>query len=508
MARIIRTDEVDPSAVDNWTGDQIYNGIDVLATRQVLDAQLLQLDPITSATYDLERRLQGPILEMNLRGIRVDQARKAEVIDQMFENLDQLERQLDRIVLEGVGMKHFNWKSTPDRQELFYNRLQIPEIRRRGRPTVDRAAREKMMAYSVAQPILIHMNALADINEKIKKLKAKVDSDGRIRTSYSIAGTNTGRKSSSFSIYGTGGNLQNIEEALRSLFISDPGTKWCKVDAKQIQSRIVGAIEWKLFQDGVYLDACESQDLHTLVARLVWPGLPWSGNIKKDKALCDNRAAPFYRHYTHRDLCKKLGHGTNFGGLPPTLSQQTGVPIDLVSAFQPKYMTAFPCHDRWHEWVEDQLAKVGYIIGITGRKRWFFDHRKDPDTVRAAIAYDPQNSEAFIVDNAMLQIWHAQTATIMMHEHDGLVYQYPEHLEDEIIPTLLKQLEIPIDIGHGRQLIVPYEAKIGWNRGEYNARQNPDGLRDYVPGDQGRKREENTGKEVGLLDRVIRRAHR
>src|ERR1700726_1406 len=499
--RIIRTDLSTPDDIPTqMERDWVYNGLDCCITRECLAAMLPQLGPETQATYDLSRRLQGPLLEVSLRGVRIDQSRKADVIESLHQNLDYLERNLDRIILEGVGMRHFNWRSTPDRLELFYDRLQIPEIHPKGRPTVDRAAREKMMGYTVTQPILIHMNAMADIAEKIKKLKSEVDPDGRIRTTYNIAGTNTGRLSSSFSIYGTGGNLQNVEEALRSLFIADPGMKWCKVDAKQIQSRIVGAIEWKLFKDGVYLNACESSDLHTVVAKLVWPNLPWSGDLKYDKALCDNRDAPFYRHFTHRDLCKKLGHATNFGGAPPTLSQQTGVPIELVIAFQPKYMSAFPTHDEWHLWVAQQLAITGFIIGITGRKRWFWDRRNDPDTIRQAIAYDPQNSEAYIVNNGMLNIWWQRTATLMMHEHDGLVYQYPKDLEDEIVPKLLKQLEVPIDIGHGRTLTVPYEVKVGFNRGEYHARTNPDGLREYTPNDQGRTRQ----KETSILDRPIR----
>lgn len=501
MARIIHTDKADPATTPVWDAEQIYNGIDVLATLQCFDAMAVQLDPITSATYYFERQLQGPLLEMGLRGVRIDIARKAEVVDELFEKMDFLERNLSRIVLEGVGMPGFNWRSPPDRIELFYNRLQIPPIKRQGRPTVDRPAREKLAGYTVARPIISHMNALADIAEKIKKLNSKIDSDDRIRTTYNIAGTNTGRLSSSAFIEGTGGNLQNVEESLRSVFIADPGMKWCKVDAKQIQSRIVGAIQWKLFKDGTYLDACESSDLHTHVAKLVWPGLGWTGDPKADKLLCDNPQQPFYRHYTHRDLCKKIGHGTNFKGMPPTISQQTGVPQDLVAAFQPQYMRAFPGHGEWHQWVANQLTSVGHIIGITGRKRWFLDRRTEEDTIRAAVAYDPQNSEAFIVNNGLLNIWHTNIATPMMHEHDGLVFQYPQHLEAQIIPELLTQLEVPIDIGHGRQLIVPYEAKIGWNRGNYHARNNPDGLRDYVEGDAGRKRT----PELSILDRPARR---
>jgi len=129
--------------------------------------------------------------------------------------------------------------------------------------------------------------------------------------------------------------------------------------------------------------------------------------------------------------------------------------------------------------------------------------RTDPDVLREAIAYDPQNSEAFIVNSAMLHIWRERTADIMMHEHDGLVYQYPEHLEDEIVPKLLQQLEVTVDISHGRELIVPYEAKIGWNRGKYDARSNPNGLRDYTAGDSGRRRI----AEGDILDRRVRRKY-
>ena len=500
MARIIHTERSTPDEIpDQWSRDQVYNGLDCCVTAEVLEACLPQLDPTTQATYNFSRALQGPAIEMALRGVRVDRARLSEVLDEFYDKIDFLERNLERIVLEGVGLPHFNWRSPADRTNLFYEKLGIPPIRKKGVLTTDRNAREKMMAYTIARPIIVHMNAIADLAEKIKKLKTEIDPDGRLRTSYNIAGTNTGRFSSSFSAFGTGGNLQNVEESLRSIFIADEGTKWCKVDACQIQSRIVGAIQWKLFQDGTYLDACEGEDLHTYVTKLVWPNLPWTNVPKKDKAIAETI---FYRHFTHRDLCKKLGHGSNFEGQPKNLSEQTGVPIDLVTAFQPKYFTAFPGHHQWHRWVETQILTVGHIIGITGRKRWFFGRRNDPDVVRQAIAYDPQASESFIVNSAMLNIWHKQTATVMMHEHDGLVYQYPEHLEDQIVPQLLKQLEVEIDIGHGRTLIVPYEAKVGWNRGKYDARSNPSGLKDYTGHDT-----RSRPKEVGLLDRIVRRTY-
>ncbi len=497
--KIINIAERDPSEIKSqFESDQIYNGIDCMATLQVLEEILPQLDQHTAPIYDFSRALQGPTLEMRLRGVLIDQERKAAVIDEYHAKIEQLSAQLEDIVYNGVGMPAFNWRSPRDLQALFYGKLEIPPIKRQGRVTCDRDARDKIAAFTIAKPLVAHINLIIELESKIKVLKTEIDPDGRMRTSYNIAGTSTGRFSSSFSEFGTGGNLQNIEESLRSIFIADPKCKFAKFDAKQIQSRVVGAIEWQLFKDSTYLDACETIDLHTYVAKLVWPELPWNGDPDHDKEIAEQK---FFRHHSYRDMTKKLGHGSNFEGQPDTLSQETAIPVNLVQAFQPKYFKAFPAHHRWHDWVANEIRTKGYLISITGRKRSFFGRRTDPDTIRQAVSYDPQASEAFIVNSAMLDIWRRRTADIMMHEHDGLVYQYPEHLEDEVLPLLMKQLEWPIDIGHGRTLLVPYEAKVGWNRGKYHAETNPDGLRDYVPGDQGRKRR----PKVGIMDRIIRR---
>jgi DNA polymerase I-like protein with 3'-5' exonuclease and polymerase domains len=500
MARIIHTDKVQPDDITNqWERDQVYNGLDCCVTAECLDAMVPQLDALTDATYQFSKALQGPALEMSLRGVLVDRIRLAEVIDDFFDKIDFLERNLSRIVLEGVGLPGFNWRSPADRACLFYDRLGIPQIKNKGRLTTDRAAREKMEAYTIAKPIITHMNAIADLAEKIKKLKTKVDSDGRIRTTYNIAGTNSGRFSSSFSVFGTGGNLQNIEESLRSIFIADRGMKFAKCDAKSGESFVVGAIEWNLFDDPRYLDACESGDPHTAVARICWPELPWTGDLKRDKGLAER---PYYRHYSYRFMCKKLGHGSNYGGAPPTLAQQSRLPIDVVIAFQPKYFSAFPAHQQWQQYVDSTLRRTGFLVSLTGRKRWFFGRRNDPDVLREAIAYDPQGSLADIVNRAMLHIWKQNYVTIMMHEHDALTFQYPEHLEDEIIPRIMKDLVVTIPLKHGRELRIPYDCKTGWNKGEYNASTNPEGLRDYTGKD-----ERVRAKEVGILDRVIRRAH-
>lgn len=504
MARIINTETVTPEDITTqWERDQVYNGLDVCITREVWNACYPQLDEVTSRTYSFSRSLQGPALEMRLRGIRVDHARKAEVLDELHDRYEFLERNLERIVLEGVGMPKFNARSHADLQQLFYERLGIPPIRKMGRATTDRNAREKLSEYMVAKPIVAHLNAMADVSKKISVLRTGIDPDGRIRTSYNIAGTDTGRFSSSFSEFGTGGNLQNIEESLRSVFIADPGMKWAKCDAKSGESFVVGAIEWNLFNDDKYLQACESGDPHTAVARICWPGLPWTGDLKHDKDIAEQ---PYYRHYSHRFMCKKLGHGSNYGGRPSTLAAQTKLPEPVVMAFQPKYFEAFPGHLLWQNHVERQLRTVGSLTSLTGRKRWFFGRRNDPATLRAAIAYDPQGSLADIVNQAMLNIWRKNYVSIILQDHDALTFQYPEHLEDEIIPRIMEDLIVPVPLKNGRTMAIPYDCKVGWNRGDYDYKEpnkNPDGLRDYKPGDGGRRRT----PQAGILDRIIRKTY-
>lgn len=495
--KIIHTETDDPINLTQFERDMVYNGLDCCVTHDVFAALHPQLDEHTETTYAFSKALQGPTLEMRLRGVLVDQHRKAEVIESYFETMERVESQLERIVLDGVGMPTFNWRSNADLQRLFYDELGIPPIRKSGRPTTDRAAREKLEIYQVAAQIVAHLNVLADIGKKVSVLRGEIDDDGRIRTSYNIAGTTTGRFSSSFSEFGTGGNLQNVEEALRSIFISDPGMKFAKFDAKSGESFCVGAKEWNLFNDSKYLDACESGDPHTAVARICWPNLPWTGDLGIDK---DRAEQPFYRHYSYRFMCKKLGHGSNYGGKPQTLSDQTKLPVNVVSDFQPKYFRAFPAHQQWQAWTDDTLRRQGYLISLTGRKRWFFGRRNDPKTLRDAIAFDPQGSLADIVNTAMLNIWRKGIAIISMHDHDALTFMYPERDEDTIIPILQANLIVPIQLERGRVLRIPYDAKVGWNKANFDKDKNPDGLQDYIGHDE-RKR----SPKVNILDQILRR---
>jgi DNA polymerase I-like protein with 3'-5' exonuclease and polymerase domains len=214
-------------------------------------------------------------------------------------------------------------------------------------------------------------------------------------------------------------------------------------------------------------------------------------------------------------MCKKIGHGTNYGGRPATLASQAKVDRHLIEQFQPKYFEAFPAHRRWHNHVRAELAQTGRLTSLTGRRRQFWGRRDDDAVFREAIAYNPQGSLADIVNRGMLNVWRANSAQLLLQIHDAIVVQFPQEREHEIMPLLQEQLKVTIPLAEGRQFIVPYGCKTGWNWGEYccgnrtapgckecNREININGLKKYRPNEE-RERSE----EMPVLDRGVRTVH-
>jgi DNA polymerase-1 len=482
----------------------VYNALDCCLTAEILDVIKPQLDDITTRTYEFAKSLQAPVLEMRMRGVRVDDGWRRRTIESYDKDLRTIEANLNRILTEGIGCP-INWNSPAQLKKLLYEVLGLPPQKKRNAKgiytiTADRDALEKLDTYFNAQPILSHILALRDISKKIGVLKTSVDSDGRMRTSYNIAGTTTGRFSSSLSDFGTGGNLQNLEERLRRPFVADPGMKFAYIDLEQAESRLVGAIEWNLFGDGRYLDACESGDLHTSVCRLAWTELPWAGNLKGDRAVADQ---PFYRQHSYRHMAKVLGHGTNYNGKPYTMAKHTKLDAKLIAEFQTKYFAAFPAHQRWHAAVASELLQSGNLTTITGRRRWFFGRRNDDTTVREAIAYGPQGAVGDILNQGMLRVWRLGICQLLLQIHDAILVQYPEHLEHEILPTLIETIKVPISLANGRTLVIPSEAQVGWNWAKYDKSSNIDGLKKWSGADERTRTPD--APPVSQLDSILHR---
>jgi len=478
MPKIISTADLLPGQPPSYSEREwVYCGLDCCVTMEILDVIEPQLTNTTRATYNFRFDLQAPVLDMSMRGIRIDPNRKSAAIEDYGKIARLISSQLDRILRDGFGIDGLNHRSPAQLKEFFYTYLRLPEVKKRNAQgvyaaSVDRDSLEHLATYWIAQPFVSRILLLRDVEKKIKVLETEMDSDGRLRTSYNIAGTETGRFSSSLSEFGSGGNLQNIEKKLRSVFVPDPGKKFCEIDLEQAESRAVGAIIWNLFQDPTYLDACESGDLHTSVCRMAWPNLPWTGDPKHDKDLAEQ---PFYRQHSYRFMSKKLGHGSNYGGTARTLANQAKIETNIVREFQTRYFAAFPGILRWHTWVARTLLSEGQLTTFLGMQRDFWGRRDDSATLRAAIAFEPQSVVGQLLNQGLLNLWRANICELLLQIHDAVLFQFPEELESQIVSQATKLLEIPIPLRHGRTLIIPAEAKTGWNWAP-KAEDNPDGL--------------------------------
>lgn len=512
--RVFRTG--DPLPTSSTEGLHVYNGLDCCVTLEVFEVIEPQLDEVTRKTYNHSLSLQGPILDMMTRGIRVDLHERDRLVTELSLQLADLENATNELIVEGIGAPAINPHSTQQVQRLLYDVMGIPPVRKRTPngmvATADRKALEKLRDNYWAEPIVNHILACRDLKKQIGTLQTRVDPDGRMRTSYNIGGTDTGRLSSYASCFGSGTNLQNIAPRIRKVFVADPGKKLAYIDLEQAESRAVGAIIWNLFQDPTYLDFCESGDLHTGVAMMTFHELPWFDQRPVLEQLRDPAAAkhnkeiakrPYYRDFSYRDQTKRLGHGTNYRGKPPHMSQILRVPLPMIQEFQHAYFRAFPGIPRWHAWVAAKLIRDGWITTFMGRRRAFFGRRWEDETVRSAVAYEPQSSVADYLNTGLRNLWRAQLPTLelMLQVHDAVAFQYDEEREDELIPQVKKILQIEVPLLHNRSLIIPTEAFVGWNwayASENKVLVNPDGLVEYK-GHDGRKR----STPISILDRQL-----
>lgn len=510
--KIIETSSLDFNLLSVNEREWIYNGFDAAVTYEIRDAVLPLLDDVALKAYDFSRAMQAPVMEMTLRGLRVDEQRKARILVQIKQDIDFLQSRLLELVTEGVGLRVTSptwWRSPKQLGELFYSVIGLKPITKRAAngqrvPTTDRGAIEKLALNFVAEPICNHLLILRDLDKKRQFLEGGIDADGRFRYGFNIAGTNTWRMSSSASDLSTGSNAQNIGRSLRAIFCSDPGYKFGNLDLEQADSRNLGALCWNLFQEelgdaaGKYLDACESGDLHTFVCRMANPNLGWSAVRAEWRALADQIA---YRDFTYRDMAKRLGHGTNFLGTAQTMSVNTKVPLGQVKDFQRAYFTGFPEIPAYHSYVRKQINHFSVLTNLFGFRRYFFGRHTDESTIREAVSYNPQSMTANEINIGLLKVFRTRDPRwdlqLLVQVHDSILFQFKQEYESEVIPWALNALRAPLVLEKSREFCVPTEAKVGWNWGDKDA-DNPDGLIKYKDADT-RKRSYPMSRSIRTL---------
>lgn len=467
----------------------VYCGMDASLTYEIKDALRRSGAANNTLIYDFERAMQAPALEMMLRGFRVDPSARDLATRRTREKLDACKRVLNALA-RAIWDKDINPNSGEQLKDLFYKHMGIAPIKRyvKGVLTfpMDRKALEQLEDYFYARPFVYAVLLARDLTKTLQVLETEIDDDWRWRCSYNIAGTTTGRWSSSKSAAGTGSNSQNITDELRRIFIADEGQKICGLDGEQAEARDVGWFCGTILGDWSYLNMIEAGDPHTYVARICWPELPWNGDIKKDRMIAERS---FYRHFTYRDATKRLGHGTNYLGKPTTMSHNTKIPLQTVRVFQQRYFDAFPCIPKMHLWIASEIQTKGCLTNFFGRRRDFFDRTKDEETIRSAVAYMFQSSTGDRLNLGLWRIWKEMglRVQVLAQLHDGLYFQYRLADNENEIIAQAKRLAEDIPLTHTlpdgsvRVFKVPYDSVTGFNWSHRYRRREDGSVEDWNP---------------------------
>lgn len=497
-----------PTDLDDFATYQAYNCLDSAITAQLLPVMLEQLNPNTATVYRREMRMQSLCLEMSTKGLPVDQLSLASILYDLEKDCKRAKHILDRFCVDGLGIAPVNPRSPVDVARLFYEVMRIPAITEYDRKTgarktsTDIKALEKIREqYPTARPFV---NAILAFREAAKMAsvfnRGLEPGTGHLRGNFSPSGTESGRLSSQQNPYGRGTNLQNITNRLRQVVCAPAGYCIVNYDLKTAESLGVGYCSGS----HSYINACLTGDVHTAVSKQTWRDLPWTGDLKADKAIAES---PYYRMFSYRDMAKRGGHLSNYYGTPPTMAMHLKVPRKVCEEFQDLYFQEFPEIKEWQLEVIRKVQQDQKLITRLGRERQFWGRPDDPATWREAIAYEPQSliADAWNEGLMAVQAWLMKecpdarvlrgsvdglcplAADLRAQVHDSGVFIIPLDAVIELAPAISDRLLYPVDFGSLGSMVIPNDIMIGkrWNKRPKRPTSAYDsyGLVDWKPGE-------------------------
>ncbi|HVQ07163.1 MAG TPA: DNA polymerase I [Allosphingosinicella sp.] len=235
---------------------------------------------------------------------------------------------------------------------------------------------------------------------------------GRVHTSYSLSGAQTGRLAS------TDPNLMNIPirteigRRIRDAFIADPGFVMLSADYSQIELRLAAHIcDVPQLREAF----ARGEDIHNMTAQELF------GAVNRDT----------------RASAKTINFAILYGISRWGLAGRLGVTADEAQAIIDRYFDRFP---GIRAYIGDTLTRAretGFTTTLFGRKTHFprlhskIQHERQ-GAERAAINAPIQGTAADIIKRAMARMGPALAAgglgevRMLMQVHDELVFEVPE----------------------------------------------------------------------------------
>ncbi|MCH2098271.1 MAG: DNA polymerase, partial [Pseudomonadales bacterium] len=356
-----------------------------------------------------------PVLSrIERNGTYVDRALLAKQSAELAEKMETLKAQ----AWEAAGGE-FNLGSTKQLQEILYEKLGLPVIRKtpKGAPsTAEPVLSELAHEYELPRIVMDYRSVSKLKSTYTDTLPEQIDpGTGRIHTSYHQAVTATGRLSSSEP------NLQNIPirtvegRRIRQAFVAPPGRVLLAADYSQIELRIMAHLSG---DPGLTRAFAEGLDVHRATAAEVF-------DVSLDEVEADQRRS-----------AKAINFGLIYGMSAFGLARQLGIDRKDAQAYIDRYFERYPGVRDYMDRTRAQAADDGYVETLFGRRLYLPEIRvqnqqRRQAAERTAINAPMQGTAADIIKRAMLSVdgWldgAGLDALMVMQVHDELVFEVAE----------------------------------------------------------------------------------
>ena len=415
----------------------------------------LVADRMTTVYETLERPLVHVLCAMESQGTRVDR----QILSRLSGDFAQRMAALEEEIHELAGEK-FNIGSPKQLGEILFDKMSLPG-----------AKKTKTGAYQTGAEILDDLAAQGhDLPARVldwrqlSKLRSTYTEalqefinpeTGRVHTSYSMAGTSTGRLASNDP------NLQNIPvrtedgRKIRTAFVPEPGNKLISADYSQIELRLLAHIAdidalKQAFADGL--------DIHAMTASQMFD-TPIEG---MDPSV--------------RRRAKAINFGIIYGISAFGLARQLGIPQGEASDYIKHYFERFPGIRAYMEDTKEFCRQNGYVETIFGRRIHLPGINQKNGamrafTERAAINAPIQGSAADVIRRAMIKMPEAlkdaglKDTRMLLQVHDELIFELPEKDVDKTIATVSATMEAACSPALELSVPLTVDARAGdsWN---------------------------------------------
>ena len=376
--------------------------------------------------FDVEHPLCRVLAEMELAGFQVD----AGMLRSFGETLTAAIETLEQRIYSYAGQ--FNINSPKQLGEVLFERLGLPSYKKTktGYSTSAEVLEKLRGAHPIVGEVLEYRQYAKLKSTYVDGLLKVISPDGRVRTSFQMTVTATGRLSS------TEPNLQNIPtrtelgSELRRMFVAGPGQILVDADYSQIELRLLAHISG----DQAMVDAFRSgEDFHTVTAAHVF-------SVPVEEVTPAMRRA-----------AKAVNFGIVYGISPFSLSQDLGVTVAEAKAYMDAYFHRFPGVKAYMDQVVERARADGYVETPMHRRRALPEIKSSNHNMRSfgervALNMPIQGAAADIIKLAMVRV-HRQlkeadlAARLIMQVHDELIVECPETEADRVKAILVREME-------------------------------------------------------------------